>query len=383
MYKEIVQFIKTLYPNEAFVPLHAPVFQGNEKKYLNDCVDSTFVSSVGEYVNKFEEMICKYTGAKFAIATTNGTSALHMALILVGVDRDTEVLTQSLTFVATTNAISYLSAQSVFIDSAKDNLGMCPKSLEQFLVENADVISGKTINKNTGKRISACVPMHVFGNPVDTDEIKRICDKYQIPLVEDAAESLGSTYKNEHTGLKGAVGILSFNGNKIVTCGGGGMIVTNNEVLAKRAKHLTTTAKRSHKWEFFHEEVGYNYRLPNLNAAMACAQMETLPFFVENKRQTASEYKKFFSQMDVRFIDESKNTQSNFWLNAIELKNAKERDEFLEYSNSNGVMTRPLWKLMSELPAFANCFKMPLINAEHYSNTIVNLPSSVRGKVSL
>lgn len=378
MYNNVVEFIKKLYPNQDFIPLHAPVFQGNEKKYVNDCIDSTFVSSVGEYVNKFEDAICAYTKAKYAIATTNGTSALHMALILVGVERDSEVLTQALTFVATANAISYIGANSIFIDSAKNNLGLCPISLEQFLFENAEILDTHSINKKTKKRFSACVPMHVFGNPVDIDEIKRICIKYKIPLVEDSAESLGSLYKNEHTGLRGDIGILSFNGNKIVTCGGGGMIITNNEAIAKRAKHLTTTAKRPHKWEFFHEEVGYNYRLPNLNAAMACAQMENLSFFVNNKRQTAEEYKNFFKETEITFLDESLNTKSNFWLNAIQFKNLNERDMFLEITNSKGVMTRPIWRLMTDLPAFGYCQKTPLTNAEHYCNTVVNLPSSVR-----
>jgi len=378
MYNNVVEFIKKLYPNQLFIPLHAPIFQGNEKKYVDDCIDSTFVSSVGEYVNKFEEVICNYTKAKYAIATMNGTSALHMALILVGVERDSEVLTQALTFVATANAISYIGANSVFIDSANDNLGMCPLTLEQFLSENAEVLEKHSINKKTKKRLAACVPMHVFGNPVDIDEIKKICIKYKIPLVEDAAESLGSFYKNEHTGLKGEVGILSFNGNKIVTCGGGGMIVTNNEILAKRAKYLTTTAKRPHKWEFYHDEIGYNYRLPNLNAAMACAQMENLDFFIKNKRETASHYKNFFQNLDIKFLDESKMTESNFWLNAIQFKNLSERDKFLQISNDNGVMTRPIWRLMSELPSFANCQKTSLVNAEHYSRTVVNIPSSVR-----
>jgi perosamine synthetase len=305
MYKNIVEFVKTLYPNEEFVPLHAPVFIGNEKKYLNDCVDSTFVSSVGQYVNQFEDMICTYTKAKFAIATTNGTSALHTALMLVGVERDTEVLTQALTFVATTNAISYTGAVPVFIDSGKNNLGMCPSSLKQFLNENAEITDkGFSINKKTKKRFAACVPMHVFGNPVDMDELKKTCDEFFIPIVEDAAESLGSYYKGEHTGLKGAVGILSFNGNKVVTCGGGGMIITNNEQMAKRAKHLTTTAKKPHQWEFFHDEVGYNYRLPNLNAAMACAQMESLDFFIENKRKTAAEYREFCAKAGIKFLDQ-------------------------------------------------------------------------------
>lgn len=378
MYKDIVEFVKALYPNENFIPLHAPVFIGNEKKYVDDCIDSTFVSSVGEYVTKFEEMICGYTKAKYAIATTNGTSALHMALMLVGVERETEVLSQALTFVATANAISYIGANPIFVDSAKDNLGMCPNSLEEFLEENAEIHEAYSVNKKTGKRISACVPMHVFGHPVDINAIQRICRKYKIPLVEDAAESLGSFSSGDHTGLKGDVGILSFNGNKIVTCGGGGMIITNNEALAKRAKHLTTTAKQPHKWEFYHDEVGYNYRLPNLNAALACAQMELLPSFVENKRKTALEYKNFFSKSDIHFVDEPKGTQSNFWLNAIEFNNRKERDEFLEFSNNNGVMTRPIWKLMTELPAFSGSMKTDLKNAERYVETIVNLPSSFR-----
>jgi perosamine synthetase len=379
MYKDIVEFVKTLYPNQTFIPLHAPVFMGNEKKYLNDCVDSTFVSSVGQYVNKFEEMICAYTKAKYAVATTNGTSALHIALMLVGVERETEVLTPALTFVATTNAISYIGASPVFIDSGEKNLGMCPLSLEEFLNEHAEITNeGFPINKKTGKRLSACIPMHVFGNPVDMDTLKKVCDKFFIPIVEDAAESLGSFYKNEHTGIKGAVGILSFNGNKIVTCGGGGMIITNNEQLAIKAKHLTTTAKRPHPWEFFHDEVGYNYRLPNLNAAMACAQMESLEFFVQNKRETAAQYRAFCNKKGLKFFDQSENTQSNFWLNAIELANSSERDKFLDFSNSNGVMTRPIWRLMTELPIFSHCEKTPLPHAEHYANTVVNLPSSVR-----
>lgn len=378
MFNKITDFVKTLYPNESFVPLHAPIFAGNEKKYVDDCIDSTFVSSVGQYVNKFEEMMCEYTKAKYAIATTNGTSALHMALILVGVDRDSEVLSQALTFVATANAISYIGARPVFVDSGTDNMGMCPKSLEAFLVEYAEIRDTHSINKKTGKRLSACVPMHVFGHPVDMDGIQKLCKQYKIPLVEDAAESLGSFYHGEHTGLKGDVGILSFNGNKIVTCGGGGMIITNNEALAKRAKHLTTTAKQPHKWEFFHDEIGYNYRLPNLNAALACAQMETLPAFVANKRQTAEEYKKFFASTNIRFMEEPQNTKSNYWLNAIMFENRKERDEFLEYSNSNGVMTRPIWRLMTDLPAFASSTKTDLRNAERYVDTIINIPSSVR-----
>ena len=378
MFKDTISFIKQLYPNQDFIPLHAPVFIGNEKKYVNDCIDTTFVSSVGEYVNKFEKMICEFTGASYAIATTNGTSALHMALILVGVERYTEVLSQALTFVATTNAISYIGASPVFIDSAENNLGMCPKSLEQFLIENAEVLEDYSINKITKKKISACVPMHVFGNPVDMDQIQKICKQYKIPLIEDAAESLGSYYKNEHTGLKGDIGILSFNGNKIVTCGGGGMIITNDEKIAKRAKHLTTTAKQPHKWEFYHDEVGYNYRLPNLNAAMACAQMEMLPKFLENKRETAQEYKKFFQNLGMIFLDESTDGKSNFWLNGVRLKDLKDREVFLEETNNAGVMTRPIWQLMTTLPAFKHCQKTQMHWAQYHVDTIVNLPSSFR-----
>lgn len=380
MFKETINFIKSLYPDQDFIPLHAPVFSGNEKKYVNDCIDSTYVSSVGEYVTKFEKLICDFTGVKFAIATTNGTSALHMSLILAGVERDTEVITQALTFVATTNAIAYLGAHPSFIDSSENNLGMCPKSLAQFFDKYVEMRDGFAFNKVTNRRIQACVPMHVFGNPVDTDSLVSLCDKYNVTLIEDAAESLGSYYKNVHTGLKGKISTLSFNGNKIITCGGGGMIITNDEAIAKRAKHLTTTAKRPHAWEFYHDEVGYNYRLPNLNAAVACAQMESLPSFINNKRETAELYKNFFSASNIKFLSESAQCKSNYWLNAIQLKNRAERDLFLEITNKSGVMTRPLWDLMTDLPAFKNCFSMPLEHSRQYADTVVNIPSSVRIK---
>lgn len=379
MYKNVLKFIKELYPNETKIPLHAPVFKGNEKKLVTDCIDSTFVSSVGQYVNKFEEMLCHYTKAKYAVATTNGTSALHMALILVGVEEDTEVITQALTFVATANAISYLKAEPIFIDSGKENLGISHESLEEFLNKNVEIINGKAINKLTKKRISACVPMHVFGHPAEMNKIKTICDHFNIPIVEDSAESLGSFYNGEHTGLKGLIGVLSFNGNKIVTCGGGGAIITNDEKLAKRAKHLTTTAKLPHAWEFYHDEIGYNYRLPNINAALACAQMEQLDKFVKNKRETAKMYKDFFEKESITFVNEPKGCESNFWLNAIQLKDKETRDLFLKETNENGIMTRPIWQLMVDLPPFKKCQKTNLVNAKNYVATIVNLPSGVRG----
>lgn len=379
MFNEIIDFVKSLYPNLEQVPLHAPVFLGNEKKYVNECIDSTFVSSVGQFVNRFEKMMCEFTGAKFAVATTSGTSALHVGLVLLGVNQESEVLTQALTFVATANAIKYTGAQPIFIDSSAENLGMCPLSLRDFLSsQTRQDDQNHCINKTTKKRIAACVPMHVFGSPVDIYEIVKICNQYNIPVLEDAAESLGSMVKNVHTGLIGDLGILSFNGNKIVTCGGGGMIITNNEKLAIRAKHMTTTSKIPHKWEFFHDEVGFNYRLPNLNAAMACAQMESLRMFLDDKRQTAQEYKNYFSKIGIRFIDEPLECRSNFWLNAIELNSLKERDLFLKETNDAGVMTRPIWKLMTDLPVYENCQKTNLEHAQKYVERVVNLPSSVR-----
>jgi perosamine synthetase len=378
MYRNIVEFIRTLYPDKDLIPLHAPIFQGNEKRYLNDCLNSTFVSSIGEYVETLEQMICNYTKAKYSVATMNGTSALHIALKLVGVDRESEVITQALTFVATANAISYLGASPIFIDSSSNNLGMCPFDLEDFLQDNAEILETHSLNKKTGKKIAACVPMHVFGNPVELDKIISVCKKYKIPVVEDAAESLGSFYKGVHTGLKGDVGILSFNGNKIITAGGGGMIITNNKTIATKAKHITTTSKVPHRWEYFHDEVGYNYRLPNINAALACAQLEQLPSFIKNKKQTANEYREFFSFTNVKFLEESKDSTSNNWLNAIMFKNNKEKNEFLEFSNNHGIMSRPIWKLMNELPAFRSSIATDLKNARLYESTIVNIPSGVR-----
>lgn len=379
MFNETISFIKSLYGENQFIPLHEPRFIGNEKKYLNECIDSTFVSSVGKFVDLFEEKLCEITGSNFVVATMNGTSALHMSLILADVKRDDEVLTQALTFVATANAISYTGAHPVFLDSAEDNLSLCPNDLEAFLNENGQMKEdGFCYNKSTGRRIKACVPMHVFGHPAHMNEILEVCDKFNITVIEDAAESIGSYYKEKHTGTIADIGIMSFNGNKTVTSGGGGAILIRDEELAKRAKYLTTTAKVPHKWEFFHDEIGFNYRLPNLNAALACAQFEQLDNFVENKRQTADKYRDFFKSTPFEFIDEPKNCRSSFWLNAIKMKDKNQRDQFLEETNNNQVMTRPLWKLMSELPAFKHCGKSNLKNAKVYEETVVNIPSSVR-----
>lgn len=299
-YKEIVDFIRKLYNQpEGFIPLHAPVFMGNEKKYLEECIDSTFVSSVGKFVDQFEIEMAKYTGATQAVVCVNGTNALHLALKMVGVDANTEVITQPLTFIATANAIKYCHADPVFIDVDKETLGLSPEKLESWLKQNVKLETSNQkqripINRLTNKPITACVPMHTFGHPCRIDEIIEVCNKYNIPVVEDAAESLGSFYKNQHTGTFAEIGVLSFNGNKTITTGGGGMLLFKDKKLAQKAKHLTTQAKVAHPWEFVHDEVGYNYRMPNINAALGLAQLEQLPKFIESKRNIAKTYKEFF-----------------------------------------------------------------------------------------
>ena len=379
LFESIVDFIRTKFPGQEFIPLHAPVFQGNEKKYLTDAIDSTYVSSVGAYVNRFEEMMCDITGAKYAIAIVNGTNALHLSLLLADVTANDEVLSQSLTFIATCNAISYIGALPLFIDVDMDTLGMSPESLRRFLETHGEKREdGFTYNRLTDNRIKACVPMHTFGFPCRIDEIAAICDEYNIVLIEDAAESIGSYYKGKHTGLYGAMGTFSFNGNKTVTCGGGGALITNDEALAKKAKHLSTQAKVPHRWAFMHDAVGYNYRLPNLNAALACAQLEQLNVFVENKRALAEDYATFFNSKNIKFTTELPETTANYWLNVIWLENREERDDFLEYANSNGVMSRPVWELMHTLPMFKNAMKADLSNSEWIADRIVNIPSSFR-----
>jgi len=377
MYKDVVQFIQNIYKTVDFIPLHEPKFIGNEKKYLNECIDSAFVSSVGKFVDEFEEKIANYTGAKYAVATSNGTSALHIALLLANVTENDEVITQPLTFVATCNAISYCDANPIFIDVDKDTMGLSPSSLQVYLEKNTFIKSQQCINNRTGKVIKACVAMHTFGHPCRIDKIKDICDKYYINLIEDAAESLGSFYKDKHTGTFSQMGVMSFNGNKIITAGGGGCFITNDKELAKRAKHLTTTAKVPHKWEYTHDMVGYNYRMPNLNAALIVAQLEQLENFLNHKRNLANRYAEFFNLNTIKFIVEPKNSKSNYWLNAVILKDEKQRDLFLEETNSKGVMTRPIWTLMNKLTMFQNAQCGELTNAEWLEKRVVNIPSSV------
>lgn len=406
-YNLVIDFIRSLYPNRDFIPLHEPHFGGNEKKYLADCVDSTFVSSVGKYVGIFEEMIRDFTGAKYAIATVNGTAALHVALKLAGVQQGDLVITQPLTFIATCNAISYCGAEPVFVDIDRDTLGMSPESLEAWLASNTVILDGACyyngvhelhefheLNKvadrksrqiseisviSGQKKISACVPMHTFGHPCRIDRITEICERYHIPVVEDSAESIGSYYKGQHTGTFGKLGILSFNGNKTITTGGGGMIITNDDELGPLAKHITTTAKKPHPWNFEHDMVGFNYRMPNVNAALGCAQMERLKDILENKRNTAHVYRDFFSQVaEIEYIPEPSDTISNYWLNVILLKNLEEREEFLKQSNDNKVMTRPAWILMNVLDMFKKSIKADLYVSNEITAKLVNIPSSVR-----
>lgn len=380
MYKDILNFIRKIYKEESkFIPLHEPRFLGNERKYVLDAINSTFVSSVGEYVDKFEKMICDITGAKFAIATVNGTNSLHLALVLAGVEKEDEVLIQPLTFVATANAISYANATPHFVDVDKETLGLSPSKLAIYLKEIAEVKNSNCYNKITGKRIAACVPMHTFGLPLYIDELVSICSKYNIPVVEDAAESLGSRYKNKHTGTFGLLGVFSFNGNKIVTAGGGGCIVTNDKYIAEKAKHLSTQAKIPHKWDYNHDAIGYNYRMPNLNAALACAQLEQLEKYITNKRELSDFYFKFFEDNKmIGLIREIELAKSNYWFNALILKDRNERDTFLKYTNDNGVMTRPIWTLMNRLNMFQKCPKSDLSNAEWLEDRVVNITSSVR-----
>ncbi len=375
----LTEFIREIFKTEGVIPLHEPRFLGNEKKYLIDCIDSTFVSSVGKYVDRFEEEMKKLTGSKYAIATSNGTVALHIALLLAGVQRDEEVLTQPLTFVASANAISYCGAHPIFIDVEREHLGICPAALQSFLAENTILNQkGECVNKSTKRIIRACAPVHIFGHPSRIEEIIMICKNFNIRVVEDAAEAIGSRYKEKHLGSYGLLGVFSFNGNKTVTCGGGGAIITDDESLFKRGKHLTTTAKAPHAWEYFHDQVGYNYRMPNLNAALACAQLEQLDNYLKSKRELAEMYRSFFSGTAIEFFTEKNNCRSNYWLNMIILSGKEERDEYLSYLNENRIQARPAWVLMNRLPMYSACQATDLKNSKWLEDRLINIPSSVR-----
>jgi aminotransferase in exopolysaccharide biosynthesis len=375
-YKELIDFVKLQYPKQDIIPLHAPVFNGNEKLYVLDTIDSTFVSSVGAYVDKFEIMMANLSKTQKAVAIVNGTSALQVALRLSGVQIGDEVLTQALTFIATINAIIYNGASPVFLDVDIDTMGLSPNAVQAFLDEYGELREGVCYNKKTNKKIAACMPMHTFGFPVHLDELIIICKKWNIPIVEDAAESIGSEYKGMPTGSFGKLGVFSFNGNKIVTSGGGGAIVTSDLDLGIKAKHLTTTAKVPHPYEYVHDEIGYNFRMPNLNAALACAQLEQLETFIQNKRNLALEYKVFFESQGIKFRKELPNTKANYWLMCLELENKKDRDSFLIETNENKVMTRPIWQLIFKSPLYSSFQRDSQENAIFLEDRIVNIPSS-------
>ena len=374
----VTEHIKDLYGTREFIPLHVPRFRGKEKEYLEHCIDTTFVSSVGKFVDQFEAQIARISRTKKAVAVVNGTAGIQVALRLSGVKAGDEVLTQALTFVATANAIVYNNAHPVFLDVDRDTMGLSPKAVSVFLEEHGELRADGCYNKTTGRKISACLPMHTFGFPVHLDELILVCKKWNIALVEDAAESLGSEYKGQPTGSFGELGVFSFNGNKIATSGGGGVIVSNNIKLAEKGKYLTTTAKQPHPYEYFHDELGYNFRMPNINAALACAQLEQLDTFLSEKRELAHIHADFFKTKGIHFRTESPETKANYWLMCVELENKKERKTFLKYTNSNNVMTRPIWQLMFRLPMFQNYQKDSQKNAIFLEERIVNIPSSVR-----
>lgn len=382
IFSGITEMVRERYGAEkgARVMLHAPVFNGNEKRYLEECIDTTFVSSVGPFVDRFEKEIARYTGCVRAVVCVNGTNALHMAMLMAGVERGDEVITQALSFVATCNAISYLGAVPVFVDVDRETMGLSPDALRAWLHDNTRKnASGERVNIRSGRRVKAVVPMHTFGHPCGIDEIAEICAEFGVELVEDAAESIGSVYKGRHTGTFGSVGAVSFNGNKTITTGGGGILLFNDEESGEQAKHLTTQAKVPHPWEFIHDSIGYNYRMPNINAALGCAQLEQIEDFIASKRATAALYADYFSSRPggIEFMAEPENSRSNYWLCAILLPDRESRDSFLEYSNANGVMTRPVWQLMTRLPMFEGLEHDSLVNTEFLADRIVNIPSGV------
>ena len=378
MYDPIFDFIRQQFGQQNPLPLHEPLFCGQEKNYLIDCIDSTFVSSVGQYVDKFEQSVAEFTGCRHAIAVVNGTQALFVALKTLGIDTECEVLTQSLTFIATANAIHYTGAVPVFLDIDRTTLGLSPVAVKEFIQQHTEMHHGHRINKVTGRKIAACLPMHTCGHPCQIEALKNICNENNIHLIEDAAESLGSFLPTGHTGTFGEVGVFSFNGNKIITTGGGGMLVTNDDALAQKLRHLTTTAKVPHSWEFIHDEIGYNFRMPNINAALGLAQMEQLPLFLQKKRDLAQQYRSFFSDSNIHYVDEPYSTRSNFWLNTILLPDEKEKKVFLDSAQKRGIGARSLWRPMHLLDIYSDYQRDTQVNTEWVYQRAVNLPSSVR-----
>lgn len=377
---QIVDAFKQVLPEDkAFIPLHEPAFKGREWDYVKECLDTGWVSSVGQYVDRFERDLAQYTGSPYAIAVVNGTAALHISLLIAGVQAEDEVIIPSLTFVATANAVSYIGAIPHFVDVAKETMGIDPFKLEDYLKDIVRVQGdGQAYNRITGRRIAAVVPMHTFGHSVELDYLAAVCERYSLTIVEDAAESLGSFYKGRHTGTYGKLAALSFNGNKIITTGGGGAILTADETIARRVKHITTTAKRPHRWAFYHDQIGYNYRLPNINAALGCAQLEQLPDILHKKRELALRYEAVFSQVEgVTWFKEREDCSSNYWLNALLLEKPDEqlRDSILDFTNDNGFMTRPIWTPMHRMSIYDHCPRMELSVTEELEFRVINVPS--------
>ena len=377
MFNEFTKFVRDLYGSKELIPLHEPTLAKKEKNYLIDVIDSSFVSTIGKSVTEFEKKISSYTGIKHAVALVNGTAALHLALKVSNVKENSEVITQSLSFVATCNAIRYCNAHPVFLDIDKDKLTVEPETIKIFLHKFAEIRNdGFCWNKKSNRRISALLLVNTYGFPTDMLKIKKICSKYKIPVIEDCAESLGSFIRNNHCGINSDISTLSFNGNKIITTGGGGMILTNNSKIAKQAKHLSTTARISHKWKFAHDQIGYNYRMPNLNAALGLAQFQSLQKFLKSKRLIAKQYQEWGEKFGLCFVKEDELSKANYWLNCLILKSKKERDSFIKFTQENGIMTRPTWTPMHRLKIYRDCFKDNLENTQWISDRLVNVPSS-------
>lgn len=378
---KLIKHIRDKYSTKDFIPLHAPTFNGNEIKYVSNTINSTFVSSIGEYVDLFEKEIEYYTNSPIAVSTVNGTAALHASLYMSGVKHGDLVITQALTFVATCNAIFHIGAEPILIDVSSKSLGLCPTSLNKWLNENVKLINGRSVLKKTKQKIKAVVVMHTFGHPAEIDEIKEVCRKWNLILIEDAAESFGSFYKEKHTGTFGKFGTLSFNGNKIITTGGGGAILCNNIEMGKEVKHVTTTAKVPHDYEFYHDKPGFNYRMPNINAALGCGQIQSINPYLKAKRYVANCYEEFFKNSDYIFVKEPDYAKSNYWLNSVICPDKKSRDILLNETNKKGIMTRPVWKLMHKLPMYSKAICGDLKNSEYYEDRLVNLPSSPIKKI--
>ncbi len=378
MFKQTFDFIQQQFGSKNQIALHEPTFSGNEKKYLAECIDSTFVSSVGVFVDKFEQAVADFVGSQHAVAVVNGTQALFVALKTLGIDSSCEVLTQSLTFIATANSIHYTGAAPIFLDIDPHTLGLSPVAVKKFLQQHTELRNGQCVNKTSGRRIAACLPMHTCGHPCQIEDLQVLCAENNIQLIEDAAESLGSRVTTGHTGTLGRIGVFSFNGNKVITTGGGGMMVTDDKELAQKLRHLTTTAKVPHRWEFIHDEIGYNFRLPNINAALGLAQMEQLPTFLQKKRELATSYREFFNGSEIEYLDEPAGSQSNFWLNTILLPTEEQKEAFLEQANQLGIGARSLWRPMHLLNIYRHCQRDTQTTTEYIYRRAVNIPSSVR-----